>query len=349
MRQTWLVTGGAGFIGGNFLRRALTQTEAHLIVFDALTYAGNLRSIEDVLQSPRVEFIKGDITDAVTVSEIFQSKPLTHIAHFAAESHVDRSILGPRAFIETNIIGTFVLLEALRQLKSEKQIRFMHVSTDEVYGSLAPAEAPANELNRYKPSSPYAASKASSDFLAQAWQHTYHLPILITNCSNNYGPWQFPEKLIPLMILNALEGRDLPIYGDGLQIRDWIHVDDHCDALLQVMQKGIPGETYNIGASNERTNREIVERICTAVDELLGRPSGKSAQQMKQVTDRAGHDRRYALNSGKIQTQLGWHPQRRLEDELPKLVRWYQDHKTWADEIRSGDYRKFYDEQYRAR
>lgn len=343
--MTWLVTGGAGFIGGNFIRRALALTKARIVVLDALTYAGNLRSIEDVLRSDRVEFIKGDITNTALVEELFSSRGLTHVAHFAAESHVDRSILGPRAFVETNVIGTFVLLEAVRK-SAAKGIRFLHVSTDEVYGSLEPDAPPATEENRYVPSSPYSASKAASDHLAHAWQHTYGLPIVITNCSNNYGPWQFPEKLIPLMIMNALEGRDLPIYGDGLQIRDWIHVEDHAEALIEVLQHGRVGETYNIGGNNERTNRDIVGRICACVDQLKGAQAGTAAKLMKQVTDRPGHDRRYALDSSKIEREIGWRAKRGLEEELPRLVRWYQEHKAWADEIRSGDYRKFYEGQY---
>ena len=346
--ESWLITGGAGFIGGNFARLALAKSDARLVILDALTYAGNLASIDDVLSNRRVEFVRGDIGDQDAVSALLADRKIDRVAHFAAESHVDRSILGPRAFLETNIMGSYSMLEATReaQTKSGKQIRFMHVSTDEVFGTLPTDAAPSAEDAKYAPNSPYAASKAASDHLARAWRKTYGLDVVITNCSNNYGPWQFPEKLIPLMIVNALEGKTLPIYGDGLQIRDWIHVEDHCEGLLLALLRGKSGETYNIGGSDERPNRDIVEMICRAVDALEGRGAGATAKQIAHVADRPGHDRRYAIDSGKIERELGWSPRRKLESSLPELVSWYRERQTWVDAIRSGEYRAFYERQY---
>ena len=349
--QTWLITGGAGFIGANFARAALKGSTARLVILDALTYAGNLASIDDVLASGRVEFVKGDISDRALVTRLLIERKVDHVAHFAAESHVDRSILGPRAFLETNVLGTFEMLEATReaQRQSQREIRFLHVSTDEVFGSLDAGEPPANERTKYAPNSPYSASKAASDHFARAWRETYGLSVVITNCSNNYGPWQFPEKLIPLMIVNALEGKTLPVYGDGLQVRDWIHVEDHCAGLLLALQKGRPGETYNIGGSDERPNRDIVALICRSVDERDGRAAGTTERQVEHVVDRPGHDRRYAIDSSKIERELGWKPVRRLESALPELVNWYVERKAWVDSIRSGAYRDYYAKQYSER
>ena len=346
--MSWLITGGAGFIGGNFARLALERAKSPVIVLDALTYAGNLASLDDVLKSSRAEFVKGDILDRALVKRIMIDRGVTHVAHFAAESHVDRSILGPRAFLETNVVGTYEMLEALREATNEtkREIRFLHVSTDEVFGSLPMDAEPSAEDAKYAPNSPYSASKAASDHFARAWRKTYGLPIVITNCSNNYGAWQFPEKLIPLMIVNALEGKPLPIYGDGMQIRDWIHVDDHCEGLMLALEKGKPGETYNIGGSDERPNHEIVAMICRAVDQLRDLEAGTTAKLITHVADRPGHDRRYAIDSSKIERELGWKPKRKLETSLHELVRWYQGHKDWVDSIRSGDYRDFYERQY---
>jgi dTDP-glucose 4,6-dehydratase len=276
---------------------------------------------------------------------------VTHIAHFAAESHVDRSILGPRAFLDTNVAGSYAMLEAAREARDQDglSIRFLHVSTDEVFGSLPAGAKPSDESAKYAPNSPYSASKAASDHFARAWQKTYGLDVVITNCSNNYGPWQFPEKLIPLMIVNALEGKPLPVYGDGMQIRDWIHVEDHCEGLLLALARGATGETYNIGGSDERPNRDIVMMICHAVDALLGRAPGTSEKLVAHVADRPGHDRRYAIDSGKVERELGWRPRHSLETALPELVRWYVEHKGWVDSIRSGDYRTFYQKQYAER
>lgn len=346
--STWLVTGGAGFIGANFVRHALRETDSRLVVLDALTYAGNLRNIADLIDGKRVSFIRGDIRDFELVRELFAKHQFVRVVHFAAESHVDRSILGPIPFVRTNVEGTANLLEAARSTWGDQfgDKLFLHVSTDEVYGSLGPDDAPFDEESPYRPSSPYAASKASSDLMARAWCHTYGLPVVVSNCSNNYGPLQFPEKLIPLMILNAMEGRELPIYGDGRQVRDWLHVEDHCRALLMLLQRGRTGETYVIGGHCERTNLQIVLGICECVDRLLGRKSGASIELVRHVADRPGHDRRYAMNPEKLRVETGWVPIRVLEDSLPDLVRWYFENRQWADEIRTGAYRTFYERLY---
>jgi len=346
--STWLVTGGAGFIGSNFVRRAVRETDNHLVVIDALTYAGNLRSIADLVEQRRITFEKGDVCDVEIVRALFTKHRFDRVIHFAAESHVDRSILGPLPFIRTNVEGTANLLEAARSAwdRRPNDVLFLHVSTDEVYGSLDPDDPPFNEDSPYRPNSPYAASKAAADHMARAWCHTYGLPVVVSNCSNNYGPLQFPEKLIPLMILNAMEGRELPVYGDGGQVRDWLHVEDHCQALLLLLERGRPGATYVIGGECERTNLQIVGRVCECVDHLLEREPGTSARLIRHVTDRPGHDRRYAMDPSRLRTETGWTPRFALEESLPDLVRWYFDHRQWADEIRTGAYRDFYDQLY---
>ena len=340
--STWLITGGAGFIGSNFVWMAARRASAKLVVLDSLTYAGNIANIAELMDSGAVVFVHGDIRDAELLTTLFAEYDFERVIHFAAESHVDRSILGPDAFIQTNINGTYQLLEAARGAWRESHTGrlFVHVSTDEVYGSLAPHEAPFTESSLYRPNSPYSASKAAADHLARAWFHTYGLPVVVTNCSNNFGPWQFPEKLIPLMILNAVDGLELPVYGDGLQVRDWLHVEDHCDALHAVIAGGKPGETYVIGGENEKRNIDIVRAICTAVDETLGRSPGTSVKLIRSVPDRLGHDRRYAIDPAKIRTELGWKPKKTFENTLMDVVRWYLDSAIWAKEIRSGEYMK---------
>lgn len=340
-----LVTGGAGFIGSNFVRYAMAKG-AHVINLDKLTYAGNLESLKDCECRPNYSFIQGDICDAALVETVFQQQQPDAVVHFAAESHVDRSIDGPAAFITTNIMGTFTLLEAARKLWSsfpdalKARFRFLHVSTDEVYGSLG-ATGFFTEDTPYAPNSPYSASKASSDHLVRAYFHTYKLPVLTTNCSNNYGPNQFPEKLIPLMILNALEGKALPIYGNGLNVRDWLYVLDHCRAIWTVLGHGKPGETYNIGGNNEKTNISIVEKICDILDEKRPRPDGKSYRtQMTFVKDRPGHDMRYAIDAGRIERELGWKPEETFETGIIKTVQWYLDNMGWCQRITDGTYRR---------
>lgn len=346
----WLVTGAAGFIGSNFVRLACAVAGARLVVLDALTYAGNLENIADLVEDGRVGFHRGDICDAVLVAELFARYRFDRIVHFAAESHVDRSILGAGPFIRTNIQGTAVLLDAARaswQGCADGRL-FLHVSTDEVFGSLEPGDAPFTEQSPYRPNSPYSASKAAADHLVRAWQHTYGLPAIISNCSNNYGPWQFPEKLIPLTILNAFDGRELPVYGDGLQVRDWLHVEDHCRALLAILERGRVGGTYVVGGSCERANIEIVRRIAAEVDSLIGQPAGTSARLVRHVNDRPGHDRRYAMNAALLQRELGWRPRHDIESALPAVVRWYWENRAWADSIRSGAYVEYYEKQYGA-
>jgi dTDP-glucose 4,6-dehydratase len=339
---TLLVTGGAGFIGSNVVRHALDHTPDRVVVVDKLTYAGSLLNLEGPLESPRVTFIEADIADREAMARVFADHRPRAVLNLAAETHVDRSIDGPRPFIDTNIVGTFVLLEEARRLVAEldeeegRAFRFLHVSTDEVYGTLGPTGA-FDEETPYAPNSPYAASKASADHLASAYHQTYGLPVLITNCSNNYGPYQFPEKLIPLMILNAIEGRPLPIYGDGGHVRDWLHVEDHCSGLLTVLRGGRPGEKYNIGGGNERTNREVVDRLCDALDRL--RPTPSSYHALKTfVPDRPGHDRRYAIDASRIRRELGWTPARAFEDGLADTVRWYLDHRDWCARVQAGRY-----------
>jgi dTDP-glucose 4,6-dehydratase len=346
----WLITGGAGFIGSNFVRSLAAAPPAPLLVLDALTYAGNLANIRDLIDDTTVRFIHGDIRDPELVTSVFAQHTIERVVHFAAESHVDRSIVGPRDFVTTNVIGTLNLLsvahEHWRSLDGGLRPLFLHVSTDEVFGTLDPTDPAFDENTQYAPNSPYAASKAAADHLVRAWHHTYGLPTVITNCSNNYGPWQFPEKLIPLMILNAIDGRELPVYGDGRQIRDWLHVEDHCDALRAVVARGAIGSTYCIGGGEERTNLEIVTTICDIVDERLGRAAGTARGLIRHVKDRPGHDRRYAIDASKLRAELGWQPRQTLGSALPAVIDWYLSHREWIDTIRSGEYLRFYEEQY---
>ena len=349
--KSWLITGGAGFIGSNFVRQARAATTARLVIFDALTYAGNLATIADLIDGERVQFVHGDIRDPAAVDEIFARHDIDCVLHFAAESHVDRSILTPQACIETNVHGTMNLLAAAREGWREARGRrcFLHVSTDEVYGTLSDTDPPFDETTAYAPNSPYAASKAASDHLVRAWSHTYGLPAIITNCSNNYGPWQFPEKLIPLTILNAVALRELPVYGDGLQVRDWLHVQDHCAALLAVVERGVAGETYCIGGNNQQRNLAVVETICDLVDQQLGRKPGTARGLIRHVTDRPGHDRRYSIDCNKARRELGWTPQHTFQSALAEVVQWYLANAGWVDAIRSGEYMQFYERQYRHR
>ena len=333
--STLLITGGAGFIGSNLVHHALAHTADRLVIVDKLTYAGSLLNLEGALGTPRVVFIQADIADEAEMARVFADSKPDAVLNLAAETHVDRSIDSPRPFVDTNIVGTLVLLEAARRFKTA---RFLHVSTDEVYGTLG-EDGLFSEETPYAPNSPYAASKASADHLVRAYFHTYQLPVVITNCSNNYGPRQFPEKLIPLMVLNALDGRPLPIYGDGGNIRDWLHVDDHCAGLLLVLQKGRVGEKYNIGGGNERTNLQVVDAICDVLDGL--RPQAKSHKTLKTfVPDRPGHDRRYAIDAAKIRRELGWSPRHRFEDGLRETARWYLDHRDWCEGVQKGRYNR---------
>jgi dTDP-glucose 4,6-dehydratase len=343
--QTILVTGGAGFIGGSFVRHVIASAAARVINLDKLTYAGNLDSLATVMDDPLHVFQQGDIADSDLVSSLFRRYKPGAVVNFAAESHVDRSIDGPRAFVETNVVGTFELLLATRSYWSDlskerrQSFRFLHVSTDEVYGALGAAGA-FTETTRYAPNSPYSASKAASDHFVRAFHHTYGLPVLTTNCTNNYGPFQFPEKLIPLMILNAVEGKKLPVYGDGLNVRDWLHVEDHCRALWAVLQKGRPGEVYNIGGDCQRTNLHVVEAICAAVDAARpGLPHAPCTSLITFVQDRPGHDRRYAMDITKIRNELGWSPNSDFDAGLSSTVRWYLDNLEWVGRITSGKYR----------
>ncbi|MBE7211426.1 MAG: dTDP-glucose 4,6-dehydratase, partial [Gluconacetobacter diazotrophicus] len=330
----------------NFVRHLLaTDASARLVNLDKLTYAGNRATLADLEQDPRYTFVQGDICDPELLARLFVEHHLDAVVHFAAESHVDRSIDGPEAFLVTNVVGTFRLLEAARAhwkaLPAERAqaFRFLHVSTDEVYGSLGPGDPAFSEATPFAPNSPYAASKAGSDHFARAYFHTYGLPVLTTNCSNNYGPHQFPEKLIPLMILNALDGKPLPIYGDGGNVRDWLYVGDHCAAVARVLAAGRPGETYNVGGNHERTNVQIVDTLCAALDRLRPRADGRSYSEQKTfVADRPGHDRRYAINSAKLQAELGWSPAETFESGLEKTIRWYLDHRAWCDRVTADKY-----------
>ena len=352
-----LVTGGAGFIGSNFIHY-LIQTEANvnIINLDALTYAGNLANLSSVENHPRYRFVLGNICDAEAMHALLREYAIDTIVHFAAESHVDRSILGPRQFVETNVMGTFTMLEAARnywikdQAFSLEQVRFHHVSTDEVFGSLKPGEPAWTEETPYAPNSPYAASKAASDHLVRSYGHTYGLPYTITNCSNNYGPYQFPEKLIPLMILNAIEGKPLPVYGDGQQIRDWLHVQDHCEAIHLVLTKGKTGSTYNIGGVNQPANLTIVETICDILDEISETTHKPHKNLIQFVKDRPGHDRRYDMDTHKIHAELGWQPRHTLTEGLLDTVKWYLDNLEWVNSIRKQqDYKGWLDTNYKAR
>ncbi|RJG02052.1 dTDP-glucose 4,6-dehydratase [Noviherbaspirillum sedimenti] len=351
-----LVTGGAGFIGSNFVLDWLAQTNEPVINLDKLTYAGNVQNLASLDGDSRHIFIQGDIGDSELVKSLLQQHQPRAILNFAAESHVDRSIHGPEDFIQTNIVGTFHLLEEVRaywgQLDGEARstFRFLHVSTDEVYGSLRKDDPAFSETNRYEPNSPYSASKAASDHLVRAYHHTYGLPVLTTNCSNNYGPYHFPEKLIPLMIVNALAGKALPVYGDGMQIRDWLYVKDHCSAIRRVLEAGQLGETYNVGGWNEMPNIDIVHTVCGLLDELRPRPDGKPyAEQITYVTDRPGHDRRYAIDAGKIERELGWKPAETFDSGIRKTVQWYLDNPAWVANVQSGAYRDWVATNYAER
>ncbi|KPF68708.1 dTDP-glucose 4,6-dehydratase [beta proteobacterium AAP99] len=347
-----LITGAAGFIGANYVYHHLEQSDEPVVVLDKLTYAGNAQTLEAAIATGRVQLVRGDICDRALVRQLIETHRPRALLHFAAESHVDRSIHGPGDFVQTNVIGTFSLLEETRAYwnalpGTEKDaFRFLHVSTDEVYGSLSDADPAFAETTPYQPNSPYSASKAGSDHLVRAWHHTYGLPVLTTNCSNNYGPFQFPEKLIPLMILNALEGKPLPVYGDGKNIRDWLYVRDHCEAIRQVLAQGRPGETYNVGGKNELKNIEVVTGICALLDELRPRSAGKYADLITYVKDRPGHDRRYAIDPTKIEAEIGWTPAETFETGFRKTVRWYLDNPAWIEAVRSGAYRTWLDTQY---
>lgn len=339
-----LITGGAGFIGSALIRHLLSNTEHQVFNLDKLTYAGNLESLAAVAHSPRYQFLQADIADSARVSQALAEFQPDAIMHLAAESHVDRSIDGPAAFIQTNIVGTYALLEATRaywqQLDQTRRqaFRFHHISTDEVYGDLHGVDELFSESTPYAPSSPYSASKAASDHLVRAWQRTYGLPVLISNCSNNYGPYHFPEKLIPLVILNALAGKPLPVYGDGQQVRDWLYVEDHARALFKVVSEGQVGETYNIGGHNEQKNLQVVESICALLDELAPRQNGSYKEQISFVADRPGHDLRYAIDASKIERELGWTPAESFESGLRKTVRWYLDNRAWCSRVQDGSY-----------
>jgi dTDP-glucose 4,6-dehydratase len=351
-----LVTGGAGFIGSNFVLDWLEASSGPVVNLDKLTYAGNPANLAVVQQNPAYTFVHGDICDAELVAALLQKYRPAAVVHFAAESHVDRSIVGPEAFLRTNIDGTFTLLQAARAhydslAENERErFRFLHVSTDEVYGTLLPDDPAFHEETPYAPNSPYAASKASSDHLVRAWVHTYGLPAIITNCSNNYGPYQFPEKLIPLMIANALQGKNLPVYGDGQQVRDWLYVVDHCRALRTVLQRGRVGETYNVGGGNQRSNLEVVTTLCALLDELVPQSKFRPHKELvKYVTDRPGHDRRYAIDARKLESELAWSAQESFETGLRKTVEWYLANSAWVEGVTSGAYQKWMSENYDGR
>jgi dTDP-glucose 4,6-dehydratase len=351
--KTWLVTGGAGFIGGNFVLAQRRLRNVRVVNLDLLTYAGNPLNLESLLDDPLHIFVRGDIGDSNLVRQLLSDHRPSAVLNFAAESHVDRSIVGPEDFIQTNVVGTFRLLEEVRRYwegltRVEKQtFRFLQVSTDEVYGSLQPEDARFHEATPYAPNSPYSASKAASDHLVRAYFHTYGLPMLTTNCSNNYGPGQFPEKLIPLMILNGVSGKPLPLYGDGQNIRDWLYVEDHCEALHLAVERGRVGEVYNIGGNCEKTNLEVVRAVCSILDELFpGSPYAPHASLMTFVKDRAGHDRRYAVDSGKIERELGWRPEETFESGIRKTVHWYLEHPAWVESVQTGAYRAWIQQHY---
>ena len=351
-----IVTGSAGFIGANFVLDWCALHDETVLTLDKLTYAGNLESLASLKDDPRHIFVQGDIGDAQLVAKLLAEHQPRAVINFAAESHVDRSIHGPEDFIQTNIVGTFHLLEAVRAYwnglsgKTKEDFRFLHVSTDEVYGSLSKDEPAFTETHRYEPNSPYSASKAASDHLVRAYHHTYGLPVLTTNCSNNYGPYHFPEKLIPLMIVNALAGKNLPVYGDGQQIRDWLYVKDHCSAIRCVLEKGKLGEVYNVGGWNEKANLEIVHTVCALLDELRPKADGKSyREQIAFVTDRPGHDRRYAIDARKLERELGWKPAETFDTGIRKTVLWYLDNQAWVNNVLSGSYRQWLEKNYAER
>lgn len=350
-----LVTGGAGFIGANFVLDWLALGDEPVVNIDKLTYAGNLENLASLQNDPRHLFVQADIGDRERLGILLSQHRPRAVVNFAAESHVDRSIHGPEAFIQTNIVGTFRLLEAVRAYwgalsgPEKADFRFLHVSTDEVYGSLAPLDPAFTELHRYEPNSPYSASKAASDHLVRAYHHTYGLPVLTTNCSNNYGPFHFPEELIPLMIVNALAGKPLPVYGDGMQVRDWLYVKDHCSAIRRVLEAGALGEVYNVGGWNEMPNIDIVRRVCGLLDELRPRADGRGYEsQITYVADRPGHDRRYAIDARKLERELGWKPSETFDSGIRKTVRWYLDNPDWVAHVQSGAYRDWVKVQYRA-
>ena len=354
--KTILVTGGAGFIGSNFVLQWINNVGGAVVNLDLLTYAGNLENLEALEGDSRHQFVQGDICDAELVATLLRTHRPSAIVHFAAESHVDRSIVEPGAFVRTNVLGTFTLLEQAKQYwltldtAEQQAFRFLHVSTDEVYGSLGPNDAAFSEVTAYAPNSPYAASKAASDHFARAYHHTYALPVLMTNCSNNYGPFQFPEKLIPLMILHALEGKPLPVYGDGKNVRDWLFVEDHCAAIRTVLERGVAGECYNIGGNSEQMNLDVVNTICDLVDEM--RPSASLGERSKLITfvvDRPGHDRRYAIDTTKINRELGWKPTLTFQDGLRKTVAWYLEQEAWIRNVRTGAYKDWIQKNYQER
>ena len=350
-----LVTGGAGFIGSNFVLEWMREAGAGAVTLDALTYAGNPANLAGLTGNDRHVLVRGDIADRALVARLMREHKVRAVVNFAAESHVDRSILGPGAFVQTNIVGTFSLLEEARaywgDLKGRERddFRFLHVSTDEVYGTLGASDPAFTERTAYAPNSPYAASKAAADHLVRAYHHTYGLPTLTTNCSNNYGPYQFPEKLIPLVILNALAGKPLPVYGDGQQVRDWLYVSDHCAAIRRVLDAGEPGQTYNIGGAAERANLDVVRRICGLLDRFRPRSGGPHGDLITFVADRPGHDRRYAIDFSKIRTELGWVPENSFDSGLEQTVRWYLDHADWVRNVQTGDYKRWIDANYAAR
>ncbi len=354
MQDSILVTGGAGFIGSNFILNWVSESETQVINLDLLTYAGNPESLSSLDGNARHLLVRGDICDAELVGSLLQRYQPRAVIHFAAESHVDRSIVSPEAFLRTNVQGTFVLLEQAKRYWTElsdadrQNFRFLHVSTDEVYGTLGPADPAFSETTAYAPNSPYAASKAASDHLARAYHHTFGLPVLTTNCSNNYGPFQFPEKLIPLMILNALEYKPLPVYGDGMNVRDWLFVEDHCAAIRTVLDRGRVGETYNIGGNSERANIDVVKTICDLVDEMRPGP-GSRRELITYVKDRPGHDRRYAIDASKVARELGWQPAQRFEGGLRRTVRWYLDNSVWIEHVRTGAYLEWINKNYTER
>ncbi|OWT74968.1 MULTISPECIES: dTDP-glucose 4,6-dehydratase [unclassified Achromobacter] len=351
--MTILVTGGAGFIGGNFVLDWLAQSDEPVVNVDKLTYAGNMETLKRVKDNPAHIFVKADIGDRTIIRELLREHQPRAVLNFAAESHVDRSIDGPGEFIQTNIVGTFNLLESVREYwtglgeEARAAFRFLHVSTDEVYGTLEADDPPFNETNPYEPNSPYSASKAASDHLVRAWHHTYGLPVLTTNCSNNYGPYHFPEKLIPLVILNALAGKPLPIYGDGQQVRDWLYVKDHCSAIRTVLAGGKTGATYNVGGWNEKPNLEVVKTICSILDEFKPRADGCSyAEQITFVKDRPGHDRRYAIDARRLEKELGWKPAETFESGIRKTVAWYLTNSSWTANVQSGAYLQWVEKNY---